>query len=719
MTFRTLLFRNLAFYWRTNLAVVLGVAVAVSVLAGALVVGQSVRASLRELALNRLGRATHLIAATGFFRDELAKAIASDESAARLPRGRDAVLAAPIIALSGAASHETSGRRATDVAMYGVDERFWALQGRSDLGGPTAAREVWLSDSLARDLGAAQDDTILLRVQMPSAIPLESLHAGKEDIGRTVRVRVSRVLGSADLGEFSAQSQQGAVHAVFLPLARLQRDLEQPSRVNAIVVASSAPDDRMDQDALEELGHALQRHVTVEDLNLTVRALPDRGQLALESGAGYLPDVIVAAAGKVADTMSLRVTPVLTYLANRLERTATETPPRGGSVRRRAIRAAPRPVPYSLIAATDLSQITGGPVVSAGDRPPIVLNEWAAREMAAQVGDTISVEYFLWTDAGALETRTATFAVAAIVPLSGAARDPDLAPGTGHHRNGECRRLGSAVPRRSREGPSRRRSVLGRTPRDAEGIHSAGGRTAPLAIEIRPRHVAADDAGAGRAAGGHGRRLSLRARRGHASSRRRLFAAACPGRSAGRVGRRHRLRRVLPVLQLLPAGLGAAAGRAAVPARPRAARQEVGLLQALGVPVTMVRRLFLAEGSLLSALGAAMGIAGTMGYAGVIMFGLRTWWLDAVGTTALALRPSAVAVGLGVAGGLLASIGCIWWTLRTAVRVLRARCLADPGSMRAKARGARDPAAAGCRPWQPRSVPAWAWRSRCSPPPAS
>ena len=49
--------RGLAYHWRTNLAVVAGVGVAVAVLAGALLVGDSVRASLRGLFLQRLGRA--------------------------------------------------------------------------------------------------------------------------------------------------------------------------------------------------------------------------------------------------------------------------------------------------------------------------------------------------------------------------------------------------------------------------------------------------------------------------------------------------------------------------------------------------------------------------------------------------------------------------------------------------------------------------------------
>ena len=44
-----LVLRNLRYYWRSNLAVLLGVATAVAVLAGALLVGQSVRASLLDL----------------------------------------------------------------------------------------------------------------------------------------------------------------------------------------------------------------------------------------------------------------------------------------------------------------------------------------------------------------------------------------------------------------------------------------------------------------------------------------------------------------------------------------------------------------------------------------------------------------------------------------------------------------------------------------------
>ena len=47
--------RSLSYFWRIQLAVLFGAAVATAVLTGALLVGDSVRGSLRDLTLDRLG----------------------------------------------------------------------------------------------------------------------------------------------------------------------------------------------------------------------------------------------------------------------------------------------------------------------------------------------------------------------------------------------------------------------------------------------------------------------------------------------------------------------------------------------------------------------------------------------------------------------------------------------------------------------------------------
>ena len=72
MRISTLLARNLGWYWRTNLAVLLGVTTAAGVLGGALLVGDSVRSSLRDLLLARLGSTDVVVSRNGFFREEAA-----------------------------------------------------------------------------------------------------------------------------------------------------------------------------------------------------------------------------------------------------------------------------------------------------------------------------------------------------------------------------------------------------------------------------------------------------------------------------------------------------------------------------------------------------------------------------------------------------------------------------------------------------------------------
>src|ERR1700722_1201521 len=102
--------RSLIYYWRTNLAVIFGVATAVAVLSGALLVGDSVRASLRDLVLTRLGKTQGVVSSAQFFREQLSREVPGS---------------APLIVLQGMATHEKDGRRAAHVAVYGIDDRFW------------------------------------------------------------------------------------------------------------------------------------------------------------------------------------------------------------------------------------------------------------------------------------------------------------------------------------------------------------------------------------------------------------------------------------------------------------------------------------------------------------------------------------------------------------------------------------------------------------------
>ena len=50
------------------------------------------------------------------------------------------------------------------------------------------------------------------------------------------------------------------------------------------------------------------------------------------------------------------------------------------------------------------------------------------------------------------------------------------------------------------------------------------------------------------------------------------------------------------------------------------------------------------------------------------MWGLRTWWVDAVGTTLLVLHVSPLALAMGIGGGMAAAVVSIAWSLRMVAR---------------------------------------------------
>ncbi|MGH9803317.1 MAG: ABC transporter permease, partial [Blastocatellia bacterium] len=164
MNFSTLVRNNLTHFRRANLAVIFGVAIATAVLAGALLVGDSVRASLQDLVLSRLGKTDLLIASTGFFREQLADDLKSASSFANSFND-----ACPMIAIEGVVTHSDSNARAGGVAVYGVDERFWKFHGSNVA--PPEGNDMVASAALASELNAKPGDTLILRIEKPSAIP--------------------------------------------------------------------------------------------------------------------------------------------------------------------------------------------------------------------------------------------------------------------------------------------------------------------------------------------------------------------------------------------------------------------------------------------------------------------------------------------------------------------------------------------------------------------
>jgi putative ABC transport system permease protein len=662
MTRRELIAASLRHYWRTNLAVALGVGVAVSALAGALVVGASVRTSLRELALSRLGRTDMVVTATALFTEQLGERVERMEAFQAGWRGP-----VPLLTLEGTVTHERSNARAGGVQVFGVDDRFWRFHAVAGVDGP-AGRATYLSPALAHELGARDGDALLLRVQKPSTVPAALIQGRRDEPGRGIRLTTARVLSREQLGDFSPRPQQGASRTIFVPLDRLQRDLDLLHRANMLLVARQ-PHSNVDADRLEQV---IAQQADPADLGIRVRPLSEDA-LAVESDTGLLNQSIETAASAAARDAAIEPVPVLTYLAT-------------------AIKANGRETPYSLISAVPEALINSETPDRKSQRPrpnaqrPVWLTQWTADDLAANVGDSVTLEYYLWSDAEGLRTSRADFIVAGIMPMSGLAIDADLTPeypgmstsanmsdwdppfpvdlGKIRDKDEEYWDKYLTAPKafiRIEDGQALWRSQYGQV--SSLRLPAAGRPTTDVHAAYRgalSRHLSGVSASEFRV-------IPLREQ---------ALAAASGTTDFGEYFTYFSF--FLVVSSLLLALLFFRLG---IEQRAR----EIGLLAAIGYTPRAIRTLLLAEGGLLAVAGALMGVAGALAYSWLIMLALRTWWVDAVGTTDLQLHASPAALVAGAAAGVVAGVVCIAWSLRVLGRY-SARQLMSGGWVDADAR---------------------------------
>ena len=654
MRLSTLLSRNLIYFWRSNVAVVLGVATAVAVLAGALLVGDSVRGSLRDLFVQRLGKTDEVIASTSLFREKLADQFQADS---RFGEGFSG--ACPLIVLSGLVIDEKSGRRASSVQVYGVDDRFWSYHGLANEVKAPTDREALLSPDLASELGSEAGHAILLRIEKPSAIPAGSLHGRKDDLGRTIRLTLREGLAASHLGEFSLRPTQGAVRGIFVSLARLQKDLEQTAKVNTILVSDKSRSGERTTNGPPVIIEILKDTLSLEDLGVKLRVLDQERGVALESDTAIISDALYADAVDAAAKSRLRVFPILSYLAN-------------------GIRLGERDVPYSVVTAINAEEFEAMRRRYAHDQvdhilpgevaalPRIVLNEWAASDLGAKRGDLITLEYYLWEDEGRLRTESARFMLDGIVPLNDQALDRDLVPD--YPGLTETENIADWDP----PFPVDLKRVR---PKDEDYWHKY--RTTPKAFIPLESGIKLWQSRHGKYTSLRLRALDGRDQKSRLESFRQSLRAALDPIEMG-----------VSINSVRTEGLAASRGatdfgeyfvyfsfflvvgalllaslffKLGVEQRLR----EIGTLRAVGFSATVVRSLFLREGLALATVGSVLGVIGAVAYGALIMYGLRTWWVGAVGTTTLSLHVSILSLLLGGAGGIVVSLLCVVWTLRT------------------------------------------------------
>ena len=674
---------SLKHFWQIHLTVALCTAVATGVLAGALIVGDSVRGSLRSLTTERLGAIQHALLADHFFQPDL------------LQRENKV----PAILLNGTIVAPQTQTRASKVNIAGVTDdffTFWQEDTAPNLNKPAGQpfNPIVINETLRNELNVQIGDTLLVNMSQAADIHPEFL-LGERDAANTIqslRLVISDIIPNKNAGRFSLQAHQSLPFNAFIALPVLQKALGQADKVNVVFTAET---DVISADDLP---------LTLESLGLRIKT--HENHFDLQSQQYLLKPLLSETALAVANENSMPTLPTLTYLAN-------------------TIGANDKVIPYSTIVAlptgegefakllnvhtTEAQRLAYeqarkekiGQVTLEIDKlkkekrklrstkkdreqaekinkdlellhkslrdSEIILNRWAVEDLGASVGDIIEVTYYSVSTDEAYITETVLFRLKGILPIEGISADRDIIP-------------------------------------EFPGIHDTDDMSeweSPFPIDytlIRAKDEAYWDAYRATPKAfiplGIGKRL-WKNRFGDLTT---VRFGVMPGSDVQTTRTRFEtefLKKIQPdhvgfqFLSLQADGLQASAGatdfgmlfgslsgfiiiavallvamlfRVGVEQRSR----EIGILQAVGYPLAKIRRRFLYEGGSVAGIGSLLGCLLAVGYAKLMIFGLQTWWLPAIGTPFMELHVNPTSL----VSGVLIALAVVMISIRLTVQQL-------------------------------------------------
>ena len=704
MTKWQIAFRSLHYYLRANFAIAIGVAAATAVLTGALVIGDSMRTSLRELTLERLGKIDEILVSDGFFRQELAVEIK------QLPEFQIAYEnATPVIMFPGGTVEnkpDDTAWRAGQVSVLGIEDEFWTFDNskfekRMELKGESAI----INSALARELKinatevAAGNARVTVRIPKQNQLPADSALGRKTDlIESLVDLTVIQIIPTTGLGRFNIHPSQSEPLNVYLPIKLLQESLgysvlqhkSDPAQANVLMISSKS-----NTPPAAEVSTVLRNSIrpTLEDFGLTLKRVTQEfgeGEDAktifdywsLSSDQLVLSDEAVTSISSAFPT----ATPVFTYLANDIRKPDQTSG-----------------IPFSMVASVDfgdsfepVSAITNTSIHKLAENE-IVLNQWAAADLDVQPGEKIIVTFFEpeTTHGSQLERSTELSVVdvakltqpdqASPAPISSGTKsgsfsvkpeitnDPDLTP--------EVPGVTDAVSIDNWDLPFETADKI----RPQDDVYWEDFRTTPKAFVSLATGRRLWQSRFGMTTSF---RIPVDAGDSDQISRRLLDQFAVDNNELG-----------MHLVAIKRQGLEASSGSTPFDVlflalsmfvigaalilvsilfrlglQQRAS--EVGLLKAIGFDQRRIRRLWLCEMIIVASVGAVIGVLLGIGYAWLMIWGLSTWWLGAISQPFLRLSLSPLSLCFGLVSGLLICVWTITWSLRR-TRNQPVRCLLD------------------------------------------
>ncbi|KAA1261056.1 FtsX-like permease family protein [Rubripirellula obstinata] len=664
-------------YWRISAAVAIGVATATAVITGALLVGDSMRGSLADLTIQRLGSTESMVAPMGFFDSD---GIAGDDlqpiPLIYFPTG---------IAESKVDSDDNDDgsdliRRAGSVQIIGIDQDFWNLDSLGIRPAEFPSDDgVVINASAADELGVQKGDLITVRLPAEQAVPADSPLGRRDATSEGLpRMKVVAVIEDRGLGRFSLSPSQAAPQNIYVSRTLIGEVLDRDGQANMLLF-----------DREIETGDL---NVGVDDLGLSLRRITKNFEdeavfdyYTLTSDRLLLPETVVDEV--IREFGSQKVVPITTYLANAIERLDESG-------------AVVASVPYSTITAMDSSNdVPLDFTIPASESSksdstvvPLVINSWASEQLGAEVGTKLRVAYYEpEVENGKEIERYFDAVVTEVVPITEPSRpyrrrsaaqfdqpptvynDPDLTPlvpGVTDQDSISDWDLPFQLQRKINSADDDYWNDYRLTPKAflplSEGHRLFGSRFGDT-TSLRIDAAAATDLESLQSKINELLRPHLSDLGWEAIPIRRQQLAASRGTTPFdglflALSFFVIAAAVLLIAMLLRLGL-------------TERTQQMGTMMAMGWTPSTTRAAMMGEGVITSGIGAMLGIVGGIAYAWCVLWALRTAWVGAVTVPFLTFHYTFTSLAIGAIAGFATAAMTLWFTTRWLTKVNAQRLL--------------------------------------------
>jgi len=404
MSILKLIIRSLLFYRKQQMAVLAGTILSTAVLTGALIIGDSVKDSLKQMVDLRLGKAKYaLVTGDRFVRSKLAHDLANSLE----------VPVSPLLAVEGITVNNENNGRINRTKIYGIENSFWQFSSAGSF--ELSEDEGLISENIAQRLNLKIGDELLLRIENAEVIPLNAPFASQKNHSVSLRIKVKAVLDKNQLGRFSIRSDQKAPYNVFISRELLARKLELENLSNLIILS----DNESLSINIEEIEKSLSNLWQTEDVSLKINKLDETGSYELVSDRIFIDEQISDAV----ENLKIPNKPVLTYLVNEIHHKDKSTP-------------------YSFVAASD--QLIVQKNLTDDE---IVVNSWLANDLSIKTGDSLELKYYIIGPLRKLQEETKVFLVKDVIPTENSEALKSLMPSfPGMSDAGHCREWETGVP---------------------------------------------------------------------------------------------------------------------------------------------------------------------------------------------------------------------------------------------------------------------------------